>query len=601
MENEEVKKDTTENNIENKENNDNNIEQTEETSTIEETKTEEVSSNETKIEESTSNDSNIENDDSSDTTIEDTKSDVPVSETKEDQQVNEEPKYEVVEPVYEEVKIKQKEVRTDSYFDGSLLELIGWRLLAGLLTGVTLGIAYPWAMCMLYNYQFKHTVYNGKRLKFEGTGGDLFVNIFKWVFFTIITLGIYLFFVPIRRTKWVISNLHFEDEPYNKDESYFDGNTLQLIGVNILCNILNLISLGLLYPFTVCYKLKWINKHAIINRKRLIFKGKSLNLFGKYLLWIFLTIITFGIFGLWLGIKELKWETKNTSIRLAGEKEVKDTLAYILMIPILLAGIGLVIGLFSYGAGIIANIGSDIFSGDFDFGTLFDSEKRKDYFESSKYCDAGWKYEEHYSLCSKHDVTEAECKEANGYFYLNICEKPTNDSDETIEEMGKRKNAIISQDLDNETKGETPSTNSGNTKVPAKQETKTETSKDTNPVNQPSKQVPASNANNDYIDLSKNVKYAQNAQAFECSGCFTDAFINKIKSAKGYYVTKGNRNQLEYTQVVDLSSPYNSTKYYGTDYTKEIWATGASNIGGGGGEGLPLTKDVCTKHHLNCK
>ena len=156
------------------------------------------------------------------------------------------PQYEMAPPQYEEVQMKPKVVRTDSYFDGGLLELIGWRILAFLVTAVTLGIAYPWAACMLYNYQFKHTVYNGKRLKFEGTGGDLFVNMFKWVFFSLITCGIYLFFVPVRKTKWVISNLHFEDEPHITGESYFDGNTLQLIP--FISNIFFVKSYHVVYP-----------------------------------------------------------------------------------------------------------------------------------------------------------------------------------------------------------------------------------------------------------------------------------------------------------------------------------------------------------------
>ena len=102
---------------------------------------------------------------------------------------------------YEEVEIKHKEVRTDSYFDGGLLELMGWRLLAFLITGITFGIATPWVKCMLYSWEYKHTVLNGKRLKFEGTGGDLFIHYFKWIFFTIITFGIYLFVLPVRKMK----------------------------------------------------------------------------------------------------------------------------------------------------------------------------------------------------------------------------------------------------------------------------------------------------------------------------------------------------------------------------------------------------------------
>lgn len=54
---------------------------------------------------------------------------------------NEMKEFEEVNISYQEVETRKKEVRTDSYFDGSLLELIGWRILAFLITIVTLGNA----------------------------------------------------------------------------------------------------------------------------------------------------------------------------------------------------------------------------------------------------------------------------------------------------------------------------------------------------------------------------------------------------------------------------------------------------------------------------
>lgn len=247
-------------------------------------------------------------------------------------------KFEEVE-MYKEVEPIKKEVRTDSYFDGGLIELIGWKLLSFLITIVTLGIGAPWGACMIYSYEINHTVYNGKRLKFEGTGGDLFVNIFKWVLLSIITLGIYTLFIPIRKTKWVISHIHFEDEHFIKNESFFDGKTIQLIGINILSTILNFISFGLLSSFTYCYKTKWIIKHTVINRKKLVFTGRAISLFGRCMLWGFLTVITFGIFGLWIPIKKLKWQNKNTHIKVVGEEEYKKDKSLYIAIPVLIIGI----------------------------------------------------------------------------------------------------------------------------------------------------------------------------------------------------------------------------------------------------------------------
>ena len=71
----------------------------------------------------------------------------------------------------------------DSYFDGTMLGLFGNRFLALLIITFSLGIATPWANCLVLAYKYNHTVYNGKRLKFEGNGGTLFGKWIKWMFY----------------------------------------------------------------------------------------------------------------------------------------------------------------------------------------------------------------------------------------------------------------------------------------------------------------------------------------------------------------------------------------------------------------------------------
>ena len=97
----------------------------------------------------------------------------------------------------------------ESYFDGGLLQLIGWHLLGGLITTFTLGICFPWAICMIYNWETKHTVINGHRLKFTGTATQLFGNWLKWLFFCIITFGIYSFWLNIALRKWKTKHTEF--------------------------------------------------------------------------------------------------------------------------------------------------------------------------------------------------------------------------------------------------------------------------------------------------------------------------------------------------------------------------------------------------------
>ena len=276
------------------------------------------------------------------------------------------------EAQYDEVQKAEKVERTDSYFDGKVLEWLGYRILAFIITAVTFGIAHAWAEKLLIAYTIDHTVYNGKRLKFEGSGASLFVQKFKWIFLTIITLGIYGFWVPIKKEQWIVSNIHFEKEEFVKGDSYFDGGVLGIIGVNLFSKILTFISFGLLYPFVVCYRQKWFAKHTIINRKKIIFTGKSLSLIGNYLLWWFLCIITFGIFGLWLPIKIENWKAKNTHIKLKDEEEQKTSMAPAIL-GIILA-IMLIVGVVSFT---YKNVDFDkIMDDGIDFEEIFNKDEK---------------------------------------------------------------------------------------------------------------------------------------------------------------------------------------------------------------------------------
>jgi len=98
-----------------------------------------------------------------------------------------------------------------SYFDGGLLQMIGWGILGILITTLTLGICFPWAICMYYNWKIKHTVIEGKRLKFEGSAVGLFGNWIKWLLLSIITLGIYGFWVSIALEKWKTKSISFQE------------------------------------------------------------------------------------------------------------------------------------------------------------------------------------------------------------------------------------------------------------------------------------------------------------------------------------------------------------------------------------------------------
>lgn len=96
----------------------------------------------------------------------------------------------------------------ESKFTGGLLGLIGISLLQGLLISITLGFGTPWAICMKEKWVAEHTIIDGKRLTFDGTGGQLFGNYIKWFLLTLITFGIYGFWLSIKMKKWIVKHTH---------------------------------------------------------------------------------------------------------------------------------------------------------------------------------------------------------------------------------------------------------------------------------------------------------------------------------------------------------------------------------------------------------
>ena len=96
-----------------------------------------------------------------------------------------------------------------SYFDGSLLGLIANRFLMILVVVFTLGLGTPWALCRAFKYEINHTVVEGHRLRFIGHGGDLFGQYIKCMLLSLITFGIYSFWLSIKLQEWKVKHTVF--------------------------------------------------------------------------------------------------------------------------------------------------------------------------------------------------------------------------------------------------------------------------------------------------------------------------------------------------------------------------------------------------------
>ncbi len=95
-----------------------------------------------------------------------------------------------------------------SKFNGRLLGYIGISLLEFVIIVFSLGLATPWAICIAQRWSAKHTIIDGHQVVFDGTGWQLFGNMVKWFLLTVITIGIFGLWLPIKSMQWVVKHTH---------------------------------------------------------------------------------------------------------------------------------------------------------------------------------------------------------------------------------------------------------------------------------------------------------------------------------------------------------------------------------------------------------
>lgn len=94
-------------------------------------------------------------------------------------------------------------------YTGSAFKLTLLKILAFIGSLCTLFICRTYFSCLVARYRINNTVYDGKRLYFDGTGKQLFAKNLLWALLTICTLFIYSFVAKYKIEKWITEHTHF--------------------------------------------------------------------------------------------------------------------------------------------------------------------------------------------------------------------------------------------------------------------------------------------------------------------------------------------------------------------------------------------------------
>ena len=141
-------------------------------------------------------------------------------------------------------KLKKSQVN-NSVFTGRLLNLIGTWIVMFLIVGIMVGAAVALVVVVggvgaegttmgvmqfaliavgaflvllglaaaeirFIKWDTKHTVISGNSIKFNGNAFQLLGNCIKWTFLTIITVGIYGLWLPIKVRKWKVKHMELQ-------------------------------------------------------------------------------------------------------------------------------------------------------------------------------------------------------------------------------------------------------------------------------------------------------------------------------------------------------------------------------------------------------
>lgn len=100
----------------------------------------------------------------------------------------------------------------------------------------------PLAIHGSYRYRMSRTSWRGIRFGYRGDRNELIKNFFKWIFFTIISIGIYSPWMVINLRKYLLSNVKFGDAKFE-----YNGDGSDYFILNLKGYFLSVFTLGIYF------------------------------------------------------------------------------------------------------------------------------------------------------------------------------------------------------------------------------------------------------------------------------------------------------------------------------------------------------------------
>ena len=229
---------------------------------------------------------------------------------------------------------KQVGVTTSRFeFTGTGGELLKELIVSFFLLVITFGFYGPWYVCRFQRWwtsKIKLVLSSGKKVEFDfsGTGGDFLVKYLVGYLLTLVTFGLYAPFFLVSLIQFFVDNTSGRTNDGKIVNLRFNGSGGQLF-VNILVGyVLTIITFGIYFPWFYCSLIKWFTENTQadiegLGTLNLSFTGRGESLLVTVLIGYLLTAITFGIYGFWCQVNIFKFLYGNTVVTTSNGKSYK--------------------------------------------------------------------------------------------------------------------------------------------------------------------------------------------------------------------------------------------------------------------------------------
>ncbi len=200
-------------------------------------------------------------------------------------------------------------------------------LVGYLLTLITLGIYGPWFMAKLIRFYADNSEAKAQdgtsyQLRFDASGGDLFVAFLVGYLLTMITFGIYTPWFMCKLQELFYANTSIVSGGQKVGGLDFNGSGGELFVTFLVGYLLTVITLGIYMPWFQVKIMKFYAQHTVITvngaRFSSDFEGTGGQFFVKLLVGYLLTMLTLGIYGFWFAVDLIKWKMDNTPYKPAA-------------------------------------------------------------------------------------------------------------------------------------------------------------------------------------------------------------------------------------------------------------------------------------------